>query len=148
MASACPVFISLRLSEDDGDAAKLQGALEAAGISSFLCGGALAGDNLAEDIACAVDACDLFVVFGTKGYGEQGESRFSTREELQFAVDHDKPIFLIKRCDEFADPLTRRYLPASMTHVEWQPLTPMPVGLVDEITAKLEAAAVVDAQQM
>jgi hypothetical protein len=145
--AACPVFISFRLGEDDGTAIELKEALEAAGISCFLCN-PLVGDNLAAMIAAALDACELFVVLGTKGYGEQGDTRFSTREELQFAVDHDKPIFLIKRCDEFADPLTRSHLPASMFRQEWLPHTNMPQDLVDNIKAKLEAAAVVDAQQM
>jgi hypothetical protein len=145
--AACRVFISFRLGEDDGTAIKLKEALEAVGISCFLCD-PLVGDNLAGMIAAALDACELFVVLGTESYGEQGDTRFSTREELQFAVDHDKPIFLIKRCDEFADPLTRLYLPANMYYQEWQPHTPVHEGLVEDIKAKLEAAAVLDAQEM
>jgi hypothetical protein len=39
-------------------------------------------------ISGALDACELFVVIGTEGYGMQGDSRFSTREELKFAVGH------------------------------------------------------------
>jgi hypothetical protein len=68
----------------------------------------------------------------------QGDSKLSTREELQFAVDHDKPIFLIKRCDAFKDDLTALYLPASMLHVLWEPYTLMPEDLVDSIVAKLD----------
>jgi hypothetical protein len=142
--SACRVFISVRLSEDgDGASLRLREALEAAGISCFLCGGALAGDDLATDVACAVDACELFVVLGTMGYGKQGDCSFSTREELQFAVDHCKPIFPIKRCDEFADPLTRLYL-ANLRYTCWEPYTPIPEDLVDNIKAKLESAALRD----
>jgi hypothetical protein len=141
------VFLSLRLIEDDGAAVKLQDALEAAGISCFLCD-PLAGDDLATDIAHAVDACELFVVLGTKHYGEQGDSRFSTRQELQLAIDRRKPIFLIKRCVgafEFADPLTQMYLPTSMFHQEWLPHQKMPEmfyeNLVGNIKAKLEGRA-------
>jgi hypothetical protein len=105
--------------------------------------------NLAAIIAAALDACELFVVLGTKDYGMPGHSRFSTREELEFAVSHNKPIFLVKRCDEFADPLTQMYLPASMYYQEWPPGVPaVPEGLVADIEAKLEAVAVIDARQM
>jgi hypothetical protein len=95
--------------------------------------------NLAAEIASALDACELFVVLGTTGYGEQGDSRFSTREELEFVVSRRKPICLIKRCEAFADPLTQMYLPASMLHQVWDPLTDMPEDLVDNIKAKLAA---------
>jgi hypothetical protein len=131
------VFISVRLSEDgDHAAAQLKDALEPVGISAFVCD-PLVGDNLAEDIACAVDACELFVVLGTRGYGVQGDTRFSSRDELEFAVGRKKPIFLIKRCDDFADPLTQMYLPASMFHQVWPPAARLPDGLVDDIVAKL-----------
>jgi hypothetical protein len=152
-AMACSVFVSVRVNEEAGEDAanKLKDALEAAGISCFVCGGALPGDELAAQIARALAACELFVVLGTIGFGQEGETRFSTREELQFAVEHNKPIFLIKRCDEFADPLTRLYLPASMAHQVWDPCTDMPEDLVGKIKAKLEAAADIapsDAEQM
>jgi hypothetical protein len=139
--AAYRVFISLCLSDDsDSAAVKLRNALEAAGISCFLCN-SLLGDDLADDIARALDACEVFVVLGTEGYGKQGLSRFSTKQELEFAVSHGKPICLIKRCDAFADPVTRMYLPASMLHQLWYPHTDMPAGLVADISAKLEAAA-------
>jgi hypothetical protein len=146
--AACRVFISFRFCEDGDNAVpQLEEALHDAGISAFVCDPQV-GDNIAAAVACAVDACELFVVLGTVGYGTQGESRFSTREELDFAVSHNKPIFLIKRCDVFDDPVARRYLPDSMLHQEWLPCTRMPDGLVEDIKAKLEAAAVVRAQQM
>jgi hypothetical protein len=134
------VFISFRIHEDsDGAAVQLRDALEKAGISSFLCGDQTVGEDLAAHIAAALDACELFLVLGTKGFGGEGASVFSTRQELQFAMGHRKPIFLIRRCDDaFVASLTRFYLPASMLHVEWQPLTPMPKDLVGSIKAKLQ----------
>jgi hypothetical protein len=137
---ACRVFISLRLIEDcDHAAVKLKDALEDAGIPTFLCNTPV-GDDIAEEIAHALDACELFVVLGTEGYGQQGDSSFSSREELQFAKDHRKPIFLIKRCDAFADPKTRLHLPDSMMYQLWQPHTEsMPEGIVENIRAKLAA---------
>jgi hypothetical protein len=137
---ACRVFISLRICENSDAAAEtLWNALEAAGISAFLCGGTLVGGNIAADIAGALDACELFVVIGTEGYGMQGDSSFSTREELEFAVGRSIPIFLIKRCDDFADPLTNLYLPANMLHQTWAPHTRMPADIVKDVRAKLEA---------
>jgi sugar phosphate isomerase/epimerase len=132
------VFISVKLNQDDGAAAQLKKALEDAGVTVYLCN-PRAGDNLDAEIAAALDACELFVVLGTEHYGVQGDSPFSTRQELQFAISHNKPIFLIKRWDEFADPLTRLYLPAGMFHKLWPPHAHMPEGLVDEIRAKLNA---------
>jgi hypothetical protein len=138
------VFISFRISDDDGAAVKLKDALEAAGISAFVCG-SLLGDDIAAAIANALDACELFIVLGTVLYGTQGDTGFSTRQELQFAVDHHKPICLIKRCSlkhplAFQDPLTRLYLPASMLFDVWPPGERMPENLVDDIRAKLESA--------
>jgi hypothetical protein len=151
------VFISYRINENDGAAVKLRDALHAAGISAFVCD-SLPGDDIAAPIANAVDACELFVVLGTAGYGKPGDCKFSTREELQFAVaiDHGKPFFLIKRCSladplTFEDPLTRQYLPDNMLFDVWPPYNPIPKDLVEHIRAKLEATAVIaplDAQQM
>jgi hypothetical protein len=130
-AMAHCVFISSLLCEDsDGAAAQLKEALEAAGISVFVC-----EDNDRDDTARALDACELFVVLGTEGYGTQG----TTSEELQFAKDRRKPIFLVKRCDAFlVDPLD---LPASMLFAEWPSSTDMPEDLVVNIRATLEATA-------
>jgi hypothetical protein len=147
-SSVCRVFISFRIHEDDGAAETLWNALEDVGISAFLCGGTLVGGNIAADIANALDACELFVVLGTAEYGKQGDSSFSTREELEFAVDHSIPIFLIKRCDEFEDPLTRLSLPARMLYVRWDPgMRSLPIGLVDEVQAKLDAGPPAGAKQ-
>jgi hypothetical protein len=135
------VFISFRISENDDHAAfQLKDALEAAGVSVYLCDPQV-GDDLAATIANAVAACELFVVLGTAGYGTQGYSRFSTREELELALERRKPIYLIKRCDEFADPLTQMYLPASMMYQQWAPYMPLAVELVEDIKAKLESRA-------
>jgi hypothetical protein len=135
----CRVFISLCLSEDcDGAAVRLRDALQTAGISTFLCN-SLLGDDIPAAIANALDACELFVVLGTEGYGKQGDTGFSTKQELEFAIGHSKPICLIKRCDEFAAPLTRLYLPAGMLHQLWPPHTCMPPDLLGNVMAKLEA---------
>jgi hypothetical protein len=135
------VFISVRLCEDsDHAAAKLKEALRVAGVSAFVCD-PLVGDDIAGDIARALDACELFVVLGTEGYGTQGDTWYSTREELQFAKDRRKPIFLIKRCDAFfADPLAQMCLQGNLLHTTWYPHTSMPKDLVADIRAKLEAA--------
>jgi hypothetical protein len=45
---------------------------------------------------------------------------------------------LIKRCDTFADPLTKLYLPASTYHLQvWPPHTNMPADLVSNIKERL-----------
>jgi hypothetical protein len=50
------VFVSVRLREDDDNAAiRLRDALEAVGVSAYLCD-PLAGDNIATEIARALGA--------------------------------------------------------------------------------------------
>jgi hypothetical protein len=131
------VFISVRADEDNGAAVKLKDALDAAGISTFL----RTRDSLFVDIVSALDACDLFIVLGTQGYGKQDleDQRFSTQQELQFAANHRKPVFLIKRCNKFEDPRTRMCLPESRVHFEWlsNDDNNLPSDLVDNIRAKL-----------
>jgi hypothetical protein len=134
------VFIALRLCEDDGAACHLKDALEAAGISAFLCGDTSVGNDIAVDIARALDVCELFVALGTKSFGVQGDSSMSTRQELLFAVNNNKPIFLIKRCDEFEDATAREYL-SDVVHHEWHLLTDIPGDLVDNIKTKLDDVA-------
>jgi hypothetical protein len=132
----------VRLWEDsDLAASQLKSALEAVGISAFVCGTSSVGDDIVADISRALDACELFVVLGTRGFGKQGESSFSTRQELLFAVNNNKPIFLIKRCEEFEDTLTSLLLPDSMLHEVWEPCMDMPGHLVDNIRTKLEVSA-------
>jgi hypothetical protein len=134
---ACPVFISLRLKEDDGTALTLKEVLKEFGVSAFLCN-PLVGDELAEDISNAIDACEVFVVVGTRGFGEQGDSGFSTRQELLYAVGRRKPIVLIQRCDEFAHPLIKFYASTCLLHVRWEPGTRMPPELLECVLGALE----------
>jgi hypothetical protein len=64
------------------------------------------------DVVSALFGCKLFVVLGTRNFGEKTDVAFSTYSELECAVDIKKPIFLIKTFDgDFSVKMTRFRLP-------------------------------------
>ncbi len=96
----------------------------------------LAGVNIASKVAESINDAELVLIFGTKTYGAPGTVSFSTREELQFIKQTNKPFFLIKMCNEFEDPLTKFYLHDGIAYEAWNPNNPMPAGLIDKIVAR------------
>jgi hypothetical protein len=131
--SSCEVFISFRIRENDGAAQALKLQLESRGINTFVCNTEPCADVM-EDVSAALESCKLFVVLGTESYGEKtGSFGFSTFNELCFAIQKEKKIFLIKRCDEFKVTTTVLWLPFTKLHALWMPHTKMPEDLVDEI---------------
>jgi hypothetical protein len=137
------VFISYRISDALSAAEILKNALTARGIASFASHIDSTGSNIAEDIVTALVGCELFVVLGTKSYGEKTDIAFSTYHELEFACDERRPMFLIKMFEgEFIEPMTRFRLPRSLPYVIWEPLTALPFEVVDGICALLGDANV------
>jgi hypothetical protein len=137
------VFISLRVDEDEGAAEVLKNALEDLGISTYLCGGARPGESILQEVVAALDSCTLFIVMGTLTYGARtAASRgYSTYEELVFAVQEGKDLFLIKRIDRpFRERTARWHLPDNMVHITWGPYEAMPDDLVGQVVDRLTAA--------
>jgi hypothetical protein len=113
----------------------LRDALEAVGVSAWV-PDSFFGGNLVEEVVAAVDECELVIVFGTDSFGTTTDSILSSRDDLQFALQSRKPIFLIKMCDEFTEPWTRAAL-QGVPRCEWIPHTTMPHYLIEDIKALL-----------
>ncbi len=140
------VFLSLRFGEGMWVGELVKKALEAKGIHAFLCDVQEGGD-IAQAISDHLDRCDLVVVLGTKTYGRKTSSGFSTFQELRFVMDYEKPFFLIKMCESFAESETRLRLPPSIAYFPWTNYnadvpTALPADLVTHILKKLDSVFV------
>lgn len=131
------IFLSLRQAEAEKEGKLLKNALEAKGISTFLCAVDPGGD-IKREIVNALNECHLAIILGTRTYGQDTRVGFSTFEELRF-ICKEKPFFLIKMCDTFEEPETRFSLPDSVSWFPWTPGSPMPKDLLSKIVTKLES---------
>eukprot|EP01040_Poterioochromonas_malhamensis_P008414 gene8414-9102_t len=131
------IFISLRFSEAKREGKILKQALEAKGISTFLCAVDPGGD-IKREIVNALNKCHLAIIMGTRTYGQDTRVGFSTFEELRF-ICKEKPFFLIKMCDKFEEPETRFSLHHSVSWFPWTPGSPIPKDLISKIIEKLES---------
>jgi hypothetical protein len=77
------IFISLRFAEGGNEGTALKTALEARGITTFLCAVPCGGD-IAPEVVNALHDCKLVIIMGTKTYGKDTGAGFSTFEELRF----------------------------------------------------------------
>lgn len=130
------IFLSLRFTEAFAEAKALKDSLSKRGISCFLCS-VEEGKNIKKEIVEAIDACELMVVLGTKTYGFDTGIGFSTYNELEFAVDEKKPMFLVKMCERFDVAYTRFTLSRGISYYPWTPGSPLDEELVNRIEAKL-----------
>eukprot|EP00049_Salpingoeca_infusionum_P022657 m.8054 g.8054 ORF g.8054 m.8054 type:complete len:375 (-) comp5313_c1_seq1:47-1171(-) len=97
----------------------------------------------------ALASCSLAVILGTKGYGSQATTEsstgapnveFSSFDEMQYIVTHEKPCVLIQMCAQFDHDETRRALSATIPHLSWFPACATlqaPDDLVYHILGKL-----------
>jgi WD40 repeat protein len=130
------LFISLRFTEAINEATALKTALEAKGISTFLCAVEPGGD-ICTEIVNALHACQLAIIMGTKTYGKNTRAGYSTFEELRFIINEPKPFFLVKMCNRFEEPETRFRLDSSVSYFPWAPGHPLLADLVTKIVEKL-----------
>ena len=135
------VFLSLRFGEAMEEAVALKDALCARGLNVFLCN-ELPGSDLMDAIVENISSCALAIILGTGSYGVKGSTAFSTKEELKFIVDRQKPIFLVKMCDDFEAPLAQFALGGGIAYHSWRPQTAdekrsPPTALVESIMTKL-----------
>jgi WD40 repeat protein len=134
------LFISFHFEEASEEADALNQALAIGGVPVLLCAEEAGGD-VEEEISSSVAGAPLVIVMGTKKYGQETASNFSTYHQLRFLVKKKKPIFLIKMCDDFEEPCARLQLPVSSTNFRWTPdpanRSKVPDGLVRQIKDKL-----------
>ncbi|EGD82196.1 hypothetical protein PTSG_02868 [Salpingoeca rosetta] len=141
-AAAFDIFISLRFSEARNAGKALQRALEARGLKVFLCE-VPPGSNIAKVVIRALHGCRMAVILGTRTYGKETDSSFSTFDELQYIVDRRKPFFLVKMCDDFEEPEAQFHLRSNVAYFAWTPKNEdtnisVPPPLVDDIVGKLK----------
>jgi hypothetical protein len=130
------VFISFRLAEALERALQLKEALNAVGVSAYVCE-TRHGDNLVTEISHAIANCELAIILGSETFGEKTDGHYSTWEELTFIKDEQKPIFMIKMCERFKHPEVRFCFPKDILHFRWDPGMAMPDDLVEEILDKM-----------
>jgi hypothetical protein len=123
------------------EANALKTALEQRGKSVFLCDVEPGGD-IAKAVINALDQAKLAVILGTKTYGEETTSKFSTYQELRYIIEQNKPFFLVKMCDRFVHRQTLFWLPDTVAYHPWQPKSAAerkwpPADLVEKIVQKL-----------
>jgi hypothetical protein len=127
------------MSEASTAAEQLKAALRLRGITSFVSHLDSTGCNIAEDVVAELSGCELFVVLGTETFGMKTDTPFSSYNELEFACDLKKPLFLIKMFDgDFAEPMTLFRLPKATPFLVWPPSTNLPAAVMDGIVAKLD----------
>lgn len=137
MSTTYQIFISYRFVESRNEARVLKDALEANGISTYLCDKVLSGKNIKDEIVSALSDCQLVIIMGSLTYGRNTGAKFSTHEELNFIIHESKPYFLIKMCDRFEEVDTRFQIPGFISYVQWLPGTPIPDTVVPDIIQRL-----------
>ena len=107
------------------EATILKTALEKEGVTAFLSRVPERPASLANEseVARAIDTCELVVIMGTLTYGKDTGAGFSTHEELTFACEEKKPLFLVKMCERFEEEQTRALLSKAAIRVsQWRKL--------------------------
>jgi len=132
----CDIFISFRIKETLMEAKALKQRLESHGIKVFLCEVTPGGD-IAKAIMLALEHCALVIIMGSKSYGEETNSSYSTYEELRYVMDRCKPYYLIKMCDDFQTPSARFALRRDISYYEWQPPKVDMVMVPDELVKQI-----------
>ena len=102
-------------------------------VKCFLSGDNPNGSNLAIIISTALADAKMAIIMGSKTYGKKTESPFSTFEEMDFILREreEKPMFLLKMCDEWEEPQTRLMM-GSRKYKKWED-GQVTQALVDEI---------------
>jgi len=138
--SAPDVFLSYRISETSAEVRTLRAALQARGLVVFVSEADVGiGDNLHGSIAHALDSCTLFVPVASQTYGANSSTACGTMHELLMAIEERKPLYVIKCCERWSEPQVRLAIGNHLVYTRWDPGTPMPPNLVDEIVAKVGA---------
>ena len=136
----CEIFFSLRFNSPElmQAAQSVQAELVSRGINAVIID-AENGQNVEEVVIRTLDKAKLVVIFGSKDYGVNTGSLYSSYKELELTLRKKKPFFLIKMCKEFEDIITFNRLPDSLLDNRWDLGQPMPTGLIDAIETKFRA---------
>jgi hypothetical protein len=141
---ACDIFFSFRLDEALIEAMELQAMIERTrpDVKCFLSGDNPTahpnGANLGIIIPTAITNAKMAIVMGSKTYGKKTESNFSTYQEMQIILIEEKPMFLLKMCEEWEEPQTRLMM-SSRKYKRWED-GQVTQALVDEILMRYDEA--------
>jgi len=137
---AYDIFFSFRFEESMDEAVNLQAMIESTrpDVKCFRSGDNPNGADLGIIIPTALANAKMAIIMGSKTYGKKTESNFSTFEEMQFILSENKPLFLLKMCEEWEEPQTRVMI-GSRKHKKWDGQVTQ--ALVDEILDHLERYA-------
>lgn len=133
------VFISYRFAEAKTVAFNLKSALVERGVTGIVIDANPGGDSsILDTVVRAIDESALFVILGTRTYGRKTASLSATRQEMLYALEIRKPIFVVKMCDEYEEHVTRFLLDSSIPYydfTEFQENSTIPESLADQIVA-------------
>jgi hypothetical protein len=132
------VFLSLRFDEAMKQGQMMKEALEKRGVTVFLCS-VHSGDSILKAVAKNLFEAELVVILGTKTYGKETESSYSTCKELQYTMEKKKPFFLVKMCDCYEEYLADFYFDSTVAYHFWpvKDHGKLPMDLTGAILAKL-----------
>jgi hypothetical protein len=159
------VFISFRVRESGLEAKLLKADMAAEGVAAFVCSDVLKnGDDWAEVISKNLSGCKMMVVLATETYGAkvggcrcgdvsdrlyvahmlsrrtQGTEIMGTYEELQYAMRHDIPMFIIKMCPKLKEARAAILLePRQVEQNVWSVGQAVPGAVVRSIVKELAA---------
>ena len=106
-------------------------------VRCFLSGTNPNGSNLGIIIPTALANAKMAIVMGSETYGKKTESNFSTFEEMQLILSEEKPMFLLKMCEEWEEPQTKLMM-GSRKYKRWDGQVTQ--ALVDEILERYDEA--------
>lgn len=137
------VFISYRFAEAKTVAANLKSALDQRSVTGIVIDANPGDSSILDTVVRAIDESVLFVVLGTRTYGRKTASLSATRQEMVYALESRKPLFIVKMCDEYEEHVTRFLLDSSIPYYDFtgfQENSTIPEGLVDQIVSAAWAA--------
>jgi hypothetical protein len=139
MSALLPI-ICLRFFEAFAEASALKYGLQCAGIHAFLCAAEEKRCGMTEEISSSIVRAPFVIVLGKSTHGKRA-SELSTYKELQLVVERQRPIFLVKLCENFDEPLAQFTLPLTIAQFTWlqdpENSVNVPAGLVQQIQSKL-----------
>ena len=142
--SGCGSFMSLRFGPEHQVlpmAVTLRDALAARGSESKLINMAAGGD-IDTEVFKGIEECPVFIVFGSKHYGEDTGNQACTYYEYKHAFSLKKRIVLLRLIpfdQEFAELQGRVVFGANKLVIPWLVGTPMPPDLPDKILEVVRA---------
>jgi hypothetical protein len=137
---AYDIFFSLRLEESENEAKELKAMIERTrpGVRCFLSGRNPNGTMLPIIISTALCNAKMAIIMGSKTYGRRTTNVCSTFQEMHHILSENKPMFLLKMCEEWEEYQTRLMMGSIHKFSRWDGQVTR--ALVDEILTSYDQA--------